>query len=316
VITRTGLDRLRQFVKAGGIAIFVGKTPGLIVDRTFMEAKDVPDLSFATLIEPSGDITARVLAALPRPDVKLDADFPRLTYTHKKWQDADMYFFFNEGTSVETRTVTLNGRGQAQSWDLATAEIHPIAAATADADTVRFPLTLEPYEAKVVVVGPLPAGAGTPEPSFATGDTLVQLDGNWQLNLNGQSLATPLKSWEDLNTRNFAGPATYRKEFSLANLPAGKHVYLEIADVHDYARLVVNGKDLAAHAWQPYRWDVTGALKSGANDLEIEVRQSPAGRGPGAPPAPATSAAAGRGGRGGAPAPQSGLLGPVRVVAR
>ena len=57
VITRTGLERFQAFVKAGGKVIFVGKTPKLVVDKTFLNAKDVPDLSFATLIEPSGDIT-------------------------------------------------------------------------------------------------------------------------------------------------------------------------------------------------------------------------------------------------------------------
>ncbi len=82
VITRSGLERLQAYVKSGGKVIFVGKTPQLIVDRTFLNAKDVPDLSFATLIEPSGDITPRVIAALPKPDVKLDAAFPRLTYSH------------------------------------------------------------------------------------------------------------------------------------------------------------------------------------------------------------------------------------------
>jgi len=46
--------------------IFVGKTPTLVVDKSFLTAKDAaPDLSFANLIEPSGDITPRVLAALP-----------------------------------------------------------------------------------------------------------------------------------------------------------------------------------------------------------------------------------------------------------
>ena len=75
VITRTGLERLQAFVKSGGKVIFVGKTPKLIVDKTFLDAKDVPDVSFATLIEGSGDITAQVIAALPKPDVKLDTAF-------------------------------------------------------------------------------------------------------------------------------------------------------------------------------------------------------------------------------------------------
>ena len=34
--------------------------------------------------------------------------------------------------------------------------------------------------------------------------------------------------------------------------------------MHDYARIKANGKEFTAHAWQPYRWDITGALKAGA----------------------------------------------------
>ena len=113
--------------KAGGKVIFVGKTPGLVVDKTFLNAKDAPDLSFATLIGPAGDITPRVLAALPKPDVAMDAAFPRLTYTHRSWRDGEMYFFFNESNKAESRMATIAGHGQAQAWDLVTGEIHPLA---------------------------------------------------------------------------------------------------------------------------------------------------------------------------------------------
>ena len=76
-------------------------------------------------------------------------------------------------------------------------------------------------------------------------------------------------------------------QFTAAAAPKGKRVYLEIADVHDYAKVTLNGKEVGAQAWQPYRWDVTGALKKGANDLVIEAY--------------ALSAQGGRGGAGGAP---------------
>jgi hypothetical protein len=360
VITRTGLERFRAFVKAGGKVIFVGKTPTLVVDKTFKDAKDKPDLSFATLIEPAGDITPQVIAALPKPDVKLDAEFPRLTYAHRSWRDAEMYLFFNESNKAESRVATIAGRGQAQVWDLGTGEIHAMAAATAEGDSVRFPLVLGPYETKVVVVGPLPSGVGAPEPSLVSGNTLTELDGDWALDLNGKQVTTPLKSWEDLGTQSFAGPATYRKQFTISAVPAGNRVYLEIADVHDYARVKLNGRELEAHAWQPYRWEVTNVVKAGSNDLEVEVRTTAGGRGfggappapvgaPGAPGAPGAAAASGRGGRGGrgqgaagtpgapgapgaatpggfgggggrgrgaAVPPVSGLLGPVKLVAR
>jgi hypothetical protein len=124
-------------------------------------------------------------------------------------------------------------------------------------------------------------------------------------------------------------------------------VYLEIADVRDYARIRVNGAVFEAKAWQPYRWDITNSLQAGNNDVQINVFATPSGRGPGGPPPGAAPGAAGtaggrggRGGRGGQGAPgaagmpagappagmgggrgtptppASGLLGPVRLVAR
>jgi hypothetical protein len=294
VITRTGLDRLRAFAKAGGKVIFVGKTPTLVLDKTYLDAREEkPDLSFATLLESSGDITPAVIAALPRPDVKLDSEFLRLTYTHRKFTDGDLYFFFNESTQPETRMATLEGHGQAQDWDLVTGEIHPMTGAKATGDSVQIPLVLGPYESKVIVVGPLPAGVAAAEPSFASGATLADFNGDWKLDLNGKQLTTPLKSWEELGTTGFAGPATYSLQFTAPAKPVGKHVYLEIGDVHDYAHVTLNGKEVGARSFQPYRWDVTADLKPGSNDLKIEVYgTSGGGRGAGAPPPAAAAPAA------------------------
>jgi hypothetical protein len=331
VITKTGLERFRAFVKAGGKLIFVGKTPTLVVDKTFLDAKGTPDLSFATLIEPAGDITPRVIAALPKPDVKLDSPWPRLTYNHRSWRDGEMYFFFNESNKEESRMATIAGRGQAQVWDLGSERIRAMSGATAENDSVRFPLVLEPYEAKVVVVGPLPAEARDSEPSLVSGITLAELGGDWTLDLNGRHLTTPLKSWEDLGTQSFVGPAIYHKQFTAPTVPAGKHVYLEIADVNEYAYVRVNGAILEARAWQPYRWDITNSLQPGNNDLQINVFATPSGRGGGGavPTGAAPTAAGGRAGqvgptgsatalrlRGVVTPPVSGLLGPVRLVAR
>jgi hypothetical protein len=157
------------------------------------------------------------------------------------------------------------------------------------------------------------------------------------LDLNGKQLTTPLKSWEDLGAQSFVGPAIYHKQFTAPTAPAGKKVYLEIADARDYVRVRVNGATFDAQAWQPYRWDITSSLQAGTNDLEITVFASPPGRGGGG--AAAGAAAATAGGRAGQVGPTgsataiaaagggnrfrgvtspvvSGLLGPVRLVAR
>ncbi len=69
----------------------------------------------------------------------------------------------------------------------------------------------------------------------------------------------------------------FKQQVTLAFKPFGKRIYLECADVHDYASLRVNGKEVGARAWQPYRWDVTDVLIAGVNQIEIEVRTLPAG---------------------------------------
>jgi hypothetical protein len=351
VITRAGLDRLRAFALAGGKVIFVGKTPTLVIDKTYLDAKtESPDLSFATL-EPSGDITPAVLAALPTPDVKVDAEFKRLTYTHRKYADGDLYFFFNESTEPETRTATLAGHGVAQDWDMLTGEIRAMPSTAAGPGAVSVPLVLGAYESKAIMVGPLPAGlaAHSAEPSFANPTTLADLNAGWALDLNGQHLTTAIKPWEELGVSNFAGPATYTLQFTAPAAPKGKRIYLEIGDVHDFAHVTLNGKEVGARSFQPYRWDITTLLKRGPNDLKIEVYGTPSqGRGgfgppptaaptttasattPGLTPAPtagaaprrppaaagAAPAAAAGGGRGGPAAPAtSGLLSPVKLVA-
>jgi hypothetical protein len=124
---------------------------------------------------------------------------------------------------------------------------------------------------------------------------VAALDGDWSIDLGGKQVTTAIKPWEELGTTGFAGPATYKKQFTAPATPKGKHVYLEIADVHDYAHVTLNGKEVGARAFQPYRWDVTSALKKGSNDLVIEVDatvERQAGPG-GAPPAAAAAPAVG-----------------------
>ena len=155
VIQKGVLDRLRAFAAAGGKVVFVGRTPTMVVDRTFLNAGGPPDLGFATL-EPTPEITDRVIAALPKPDVKLDAACPPVKYMHRSLKDGEVYFFFNESNETQTRTATVAGTGQAQVWDAATGKIKPLAGATAAAGNTAVPLALGPQEGRLIVIARTP----------------------------------------------------------------------------------------------------------------------------------------------------------------
>jgi hypothetical protein len=153
VIQKKVLERLRAFAASGGKVVFVGRTPSMVVDRTFLNPEPAPDLSFATL-ESTPEITPRVVAALPKPDVKLDAACESVKYIHRALKDGDIYFFFNESDQAQSRTATVVGSGQVQVWDANSGSIALLTGATAEKDTVRFSLALKPYESKFVVIGP------------------------------------------------------------------------------------------------------------------------------------------------------------------
>ncbi len=155
VIQKKVLERLRAFAAAGGKVIFVGRTPSMVVDQSFLHPESgAPDLSFATL-EPTAAITARVVAALPPPDVKLDAPCPPVKYMHRTLKDGEVYFFFNESDQNQTRSATLAGTGQAQVWDAVTGKIQPLAnGVKAPQGGVSVPLTLASHEARFIVIGP------------------------------------------------------------------------------------------------------------------------------------------------------------------
>jgi hypothetical protein len=111
-------------------------------------------------------------------------------------------------------------------------------------------------------------------PTVSTSQTVAGLGGPWSVTLGEKQLSSPLKSWEEMDAGTFAGTAVYKQEFTVAAaLPQDKRVYLDLGDVHETARVQLNGTQLDARPWPPYLWDVTHSIKSGANTLEVEVQK-------------------------------------------
>lgn len=155
VISKTALDRLRQFSASGGRVIFLGRPPSEIVEKTFLKAAGPVDIQWAVR-EPSGQFTDRVMEALPKPDVVLEPSCPAVKYLHRRWRDADLYMVFNESNEKLSCKATLSGEGRVQLWNPATGNIDIPIGISSDKNRVHLPLSLEPYETKYIVVGVLP----------------------------------------------------------------------------------------------------------------------------------------------------------------
>ena len=152
-ISKLTLDRLQAFAQGGGKVVIIGDEPELVVDKSFMTALVPKDLSWAVK-EKEIELTDKVMAALPAPDVILDKPCGDLKVIHKRWQDADVYFFFNEIKEPLTRTITLTGKGTVQQWVTRTGRIKTISVDVSSEAKIQLNQEFKPYEAKLLVIGP------------------------------------------------------------------------------------------------------------------------------------------------------------------
>jgi hypothetical protein len=97
--------------------------------------------------------------------------------------------------------------------------------------------------------------------------------GDWTLTLpdaESVSWSGGPRAWTELGFTAFSGVGTYRTRATIAELPAGP-VYLSLGAVADIARVRVNGHDCGIAWTEPFRVEVTEALRSGPNVIEVDV---------------------------------------------
>jgi hypothetical protein len=146
-----------------------------------------------------------------------------------------------------------DGRLLIEAWRPGVYEFETASGRTMREEIVSFPPPVQiagPWEVR------FPAGWGAPE------------------NLTLDRLASWTENTE-LGVRYFSGTADYTVTFAAPEGTAGgaksRRVYLDLGDVRVMAQPKLNGKDLGVLWKPPYRADVTEALQSGLNALEILV---------------------------------------------
>ena len=110
----------------------------------------------------------------------------------------------------------------------------------------------------------------------------LSLNGEWTVNFPpnlGAPKQIQLSKLESLHThpeagvKYFSGTANYQKKFNIASsmLNNGKLVFLDLGRVAVIAEVVLNGQNLGTVWKPPYRIDVSKAIKSGENELQVLV---------------------------------------------
>ena len=233
--------------------------------------------------------TAR--AVLLGDGVKPDFEFSggdghiSLDYIHRRGGEAEIYFVCNSSNRFETAPCAFRVAGkQPELWDPVSGKTRPAAAWSQSEGRTVLPLEFTPYGSMFVVfrkpASPPPATRAKGNfPKFTlaheiTGPWTVQFDPKW----GGPASAKfdRLLSWTQRSEdgiKFYSGTATYRKTFALPDgvKKKGRSLWLDLGDVRQLAEVRLNGKNLGVLWTFPFRVDVTDALKSKGNKLEIDV---------------------------------------------
>jgi len=233
--------------------------------------------------------TAR--AVLLGDGVKSDFEFSggdgltSLDYIHRRDGEAEIYFVCNSSNRFETVSCTFRVTGkQPELWDPVSGKTRPAAIWSQSEGRTVVPLEFTPYGSMFVVFRKpaSPPSATRAQGNFLkftpsheiTGPWTVQFDPKW----GGPASVEfdHLLSWTQCSEEGikfYSGTATYRKTFDLPNgvKKKGRSLWLDLGDVRQLAEVRLNGKNLGVLWTFPFRVEVTGALKSKGNKLEIDV---------------------------------------------
>ncbi|KAB0679985.1 glycosyl hydrolase [Aureimonas leprariae] len=271
------LERLRRFAAEGGWVVAVA------ADRSEVDGFQAVD---------AGNLSAWLTGAIG-PALGIEGGGSRVGFAHRATEAEDIFFVANTGNTPRTvRLRPRRGRAHATILDAMTDTV----AAAETADTVA--LTLQPYEARIVVFHDAP-WPGTAPVAMPKGEA-PQDWGSWTARIGDQperTVSLPYDWASREPTRFYSGSALFAGRVQLARVETGKRYWLDLgesrprepeplpngtlrgnsfaalihAPVGEVARLRVNGRDAGTVWAPPFRRDVTELLREGDNEVEIEV---------------------------------------------
>jgi len=228
-------------------------------------------------VYPSYDTTAEILAKLNvPPDFESAAD---LRYTHRHETDAEIYFVGNRTAAPVSATCRFRVTGmQPELWDPVTGGRRALPEFREENGRTSVPLRFEPGQSYFVVFckGQRQSGVNFPELKPTTelaGPWEVTFDPKWggPESVRFDVLVDWTKRPEE-GVKYYSGTAIYTQTFK-APSAVGKNqlLYLDLGAVRAMARVKLNGTDLGVVWTPPFRVDITSAVTTGDNTLEISV---------------------------------------------
>ncbi len=81
--------------------------------------------------------------------------------------------------------------------------------------------------------------------------------------------------WTEAGYPFYSGIGAYSQHVEIpAKYAAGARLVLELGEVHDCCRVLVNGEEAGVRLWEPWAADISGKVEAGINEVTVEVANS------------------------------------------
>lgn len=269
-VTAPLADAVRELVAAGVPVLFVDALPEGICDGSGA----VPATECVPL-----DALAETLMQKGLPELSLAPADNRVRYRHYLHADgSEIYLFVNEGTETYSGSAMLAADPHKtaylyNAWDNC---LEPVRV-----EDGQFALTIAPLQSRIIVFDKAATAAEVQKlvkaPLALDGEKeAIPMAGAWRRGIC-RSIAYPAFEKEkevqfpDMLAEEepeFSGFVRYRNRFTAGS---DARVILEITDAHEGVEVFLNGQSLGIQIVPSFRFDLTGALVDGENELRIEV---------------------------------------------
>jgi len=229
----------------------------------------------------NAEAALKALGVAPDFDSNRSQSDQPVQFAHRKLAEGDVYFLDNRSDQDATIDASFRVTGKTpELWYSETGKIEPATYKIADGRTT-VPLHLEPWGTVFVVFRHATKTTSRTLPKVVESQ-LATVEGRWNVSFQpdrGAPSSTTfdkLISWsdsEDKGVKYFSGTGTYTKTIQASAdwFKPNAKLWIDLGDVKNLAQVTVNGKSLGVVWHAPYRVDVTGVLKPGANELTIKV---------------------------------------------
>ncbi|MDR2938607.1 MAG: DNA-binding protein [Prevotellaceae bacterium] len=202
----------------------------------------------------------------------------QMAWTHRRTDSAEIYFISNQKNEARNLNISLRANGKVpEIWNAVTGDILKNTEWKQENGRAILPLKM-PENGSVFVV--LRSASKATESSsgrnWAEPKPLMVLDGKWQVAF-GDSLTNfdKLSNWsqhESAHICHFSGTARYTQKFTwVAPSENPQRMWLDLGRVANLATVTLNGQPCGTAWTTPYRVDIAHALRTGANELTIDL---------------------------------------------